>query len=114
MGTLNSNGRAIAILGLILAVAHPAEAGCRPRLSRDGQEGRRLLLQADWEGARAAFQRAVDRGHASSAELLGLGIACFRAKNYRDAAKAYQRLIRLRPRVAEYRINLGLAYGYQQ
>jgi tetratricopeptide (TPR) repeat protein len=105
--------RAILLLIIALAVISPAQARCRPHLRPEAREGRRLLLLRQWDAAADAFDKAVKRGHPSSAELLGLGYACFMAERYQGAACAYERLCKLKPHVLRYRINVGLAYGLQ-
>src|SRR5262245_30152705 len=70
----------------------PAPAAARVRLSADGRRGRWLLLDGRWAAAAAAFQRAVDRGHPTPAELEGLGYACLKAGLYPQGAAAYRTL----------------------
>jgi len=102
------------MLGLIVAGLLPAAARQRVSLSADGREGKRLLFRGRWELAAQAFQRAVDGGHPSPAELEGLGYASLKAKRYATAAKAYQRLTEQFPDRSAFWVNLGLADGYQE
>src|SRR5438105_13771618 len=83
---------AVVGLALVLAGAVPAGARPRPQLSEAGGEGVRLVHRGRWERAAAAFQRAVDGGHPTVADLAGLGYTSMKVKRYATAARAYERL----------------------
>src|SRR5579864_3952702 len=107
--------RSCPVIVLLLTTGIALPAGARPSraLGPDGRVGRRELFRAHWERAAAAFQRAVDSGHPTPAELEGLGYACLKSKRYGDAASAYQRLCTAYPDQAPFWLNLGLAEVYQ-
>jgi Tfp pilus assembly protein PilF len=105
---------AILTLALTVAAALPIGAQAQGALSPDGSEGRRLLLRQRWEPAAEAFQRAVDRGRATAAELEGLGCARMRLGQFSRAAEVYRSLCAQYPDKAPFWLNLGLAYVYQK
>src|SRR5439155_22574105 len=97
---------------LIIGVCFsPTRAGARLRLSRDGREGRKLLLRQRWAAAAEAFQRAVDHGHPEPAELEGLGYTRLKAGQFPQAAQAYRVLCEKDPNKAWLWVNLGLSYA---
>jgi hypothetical protein len=82
----------------------PSSASARLRLSKDGRRGRWLLMSGRWTSAAAAFQRAVDRGRPSPAELEGLGYACLKAGLYPQGAALVPSALR---KVSEAGLVLG-------
>src|SRR3989442_4589789 len=109
-----SRHRIALLLSLLMALTIPTASWARLRLSKDGRQGRRLLLGGRYAAAAAAFQRAVDRGHPAPAELEGLGYCRLKAAQFPQAAEAYRVLCGLYPRKAPLWVNLGLSYAYQE
>jgi Flp pilus assembly protein TadD/uncharacterized caspase-like protein len=98
---------------LVITALPAASAHCRDRLSKEGRRGLALLRRGDLIEARKAFQKAAaGKHHAWARELAGWGYASFRTQQYDQAAEAYERLCRLKPREWRYHVNHALALMY--
>src|SRR5437016_6184000 len=102
---------AVLILAAAAVSAGAAQASFWP--SKDAWLGREYLLRQQWAAAAQAYARATKRGHPSPDELEGLGYAALKAGLFDQAAQTYEKLCARYPKNASFRVNLGLAYAYQ-
>src|SRR5688500_16280258 len=73
----------------------------------DYERGKRLLAEGDAEGAASALKRAAERRKTDADAWHQLGLAFNVSGNMKEARKAFEKAVRLRPDSAEARAGLA-------
>jgi tetratricopeptide (TPR) repeat protein len=73
-------------------------------------EGEERLAVEDWDGAIAAFQKAIAAAPSSALAHSKLGVACVHKGQWDEAQVAFSKAIQLDPRYAPAHSNLGNVY----
>ena len=81
-----------------------------PNTSPFLNEGEERLAAEDWDGAVAAFQKAIAAAPSSALAYSKLGVAHVHGRRWDDAHAAFTKAIQLDPRYAPAHSNLGNVY----
>lgn len=96
---------AAAAAALAFTFSTPAAAQVAP--ADDFERGRQLLAQGDTQGAAAALKRAAERRKTDADAWYAYGLALGRTGKQKDARKAFERTVQLRPEWATPRASLA-------
>jgi tetratricopeptide (TPR) repeat protein len=95
---------------LVSEAAWALQAANKSSAQAQFNEGARLQQTGDLQGARRAYQKALELEPDRIDALSNLGLLEFRLGNYSNAIALLERAVEIRPELAQVRQFLGLAY----